>query len=129
MTEERYPVKETKYPTLLDDLIAAQTKWLKENNHSLWERAQEAPSEISFKNYILGFLKAGYGDELQQFVEGKTDELPSPFVVQHGLLNHPDMSFADMEWHYKLTRAANSPAVKGWIKKIDKFKKEHGIED
>ena len=116
MTEERYPVKETKYPTLLDDLIAAQTKWLKENNHPLWEEAQRAPSEISFKNYILRFLKAGYGDEIQQFVEGKTDELPSPYTVGNELWSHPDVSLADLEWNYKLARAENSPSAKWWEK-------------
>lgn len=129
MIQEKYPVKNTKYPTPLDDAIAAETEWLKENNHGLWETAQKAPTEISFKTYILGFLKAGFGDEIQAVVEGKTDELPSPFIVSGTLRRHPDVCLADMEWWYYLAKGSNSPAVIKAKKALEDFKKAHNITD
>lgn len=126
-TGEHYPVKDTKYPTPFDDVIAKQTQWLKENNHSLWERAQSTPSELCFKVYMLSFGNLYDSNEIQDYVDHKTDEIPSMLKVRMELANHPDTTLEDLEW--RLALAKGTPAVVGMKKKIAKFKEEHGITD
>lgn len=128
-TEEKYPVKNTICPTPFDNEISKTTEWLKENRPNAWEIAQTAPSEISFKLYLFSYIHADYGDELQDFTDGKTDIPPSSFTEQVKLYDHPNLSLADLEWDLERAKAANSPFVVNLKKIIAKFKEEHGITD
>ena len=126
MTTRKYPVANTAYPTKIDGRIAKMTDWLEQNNHPLWEIAQSAPSEITFKRYIIGFLFANSPDAAD-WCDGKTDVEPLPVTVSAELLHHPDMSLADLEWEYNRVRhTIAGPRIKA---RIDEYKRTHGITD
>ena len=126
---EKYPVKNTTCPTPIDDAIAEETAWLKEHNPSLWEETQKAPSEISFKIYMLGFVNADYGLTIQNLVEGKSDKQPPTAEAAEILRNHPDLTLRDLEWEFEWYKAANSPAVVPALRRLKEFKEKHGITD
>lgn len=122
----KYPVANTAYPTKIDDRIAKMTDWLEQNNHPLWEIAQSAPSEITFKRYIISFLFANSPDAAD-WCDGKTDVEPLPVTVSAELLHHPDMSLADLEWEYnRVKHTIAGPRIKA---RIDEYKRTHGITD
>ena len=127
MTTRKYPVANTACPTKIDDRIAKMTDRLEQNNHLLWEKAQSAPSEITFKRYIIGFIVADSLDEVADWFIGKTDEVPLPVAVCAELLHHPDMSLADIEWEYnRVKHTIAGPRIKA---RMDEFKRTHGITD
>lgn len=125
MNTKKYPVANTSCPTPLDARIAKMTDWLEQNNHPLWETAQSAPSEISFKIYIIGFLLADGDDGVADWCDGETDRKPAPVQTLVDLRNHPATTLADLEWEYGLVK--NTIAGPRILKRIEAFKKSHGI--
>lgn len=113
MTEERYPVKDTKFPTPYDDQIAKYAQWLEKSNDYWWDVALTAPSELSFKHFMLSFA-------LIQNLES-----PSAHEVQEALYQSPELTLADLEWHYDRVKGMNWPEKFIVAKQIEYFK-AHG---
>ena len=125
----KYPLEHTACPTKLDKQIAAKAEWLRTNNRGLWEKAQSAPSEITFKIFILQCIGFSYADDIEDYENGITDKLPRPYATIRELHEHPNLSLEDLEWEYKRYRAMNSPAVIPAKERLDAFKRKHGIID
>ena len=120
MIKEKYPVKKTRYPTPFDEMIVQKTKWLKEKYPYFWSKLQEAPSELSFKIYVLSLIHKDY---IKQVVGDEENEIFASIKTQDELYDHPDISLEDFMWC--LISAVNTPLFLQIIDKMNRFKEEH----
>lgn len=117
MTQSKYPVEETKYPTPFDEEIAAKVKWFKENYRFIWKTIQSAPSELSFKIFMLSHIRE---DHVKKLVE----EINYSYEIEKLLSEHPDISVEDLEWC--LSFSMQTPKFLRIIDKRNRLKEEQG---
>lgn len=111
--------QEVKYPqsftikTKFDQEIIDKISWFKENNEYWYEKAQEAPSEISCKFFVLGFILA------DNFSFSVIDE-------QENLIKNEQTTLEDLKW---LMAHSHRMQKSSWAKKIEDFQKKQGPLD
>ena len=115
--ENKYPVKNTAFPTKFDNEIDRLANNLRNTNDFSWDKTQQAPSELSFKisalKYVMGYAMA---EQRSLEIDGIT---PHDEICR--LENEPRITLADLEWLRDYARARNSPEVVKYKKLIEAF--------